>query len=141
MKALHALAICFVAGCSPTKVEPLALLEGQRTVTLLQGDKHLIDTKVEIPVDDLPNILARATWIDDAPFHKGGNWVRFSRGKDILIPYVLNFVIVRDTKGYFLIRPEDRKRYEELAKRIHTKANKTHHPTASSRSVSMISGN
>lgn len=124
MKAIWAIAICILAGCSPTKVEPLALLQGQKTAKIRSNRDLPNHADTEVFVDDLTYILARATWVDSSPFHKGGHWITFRCGKEVLIPYAYEFVIVRDTKGHFVIRDEDTKRYKELAQRIHNKANR-----------------
>ena len=126
MRSFLIIAACLLAGCAPTVVEPLALLEGQTNATLLREGEDNVPGEV-IGVADLSRILARATWIDEQPFHKGGHWIRFSGGTEVFIPYVIPFVMVRGTEGHFVIRPEDRKRYEVLAKRIHAKANKPAH--------------
>ena len=123
------IALTLLSGCATFRLEPPSLLLGQIDATAFRDrDKERKEGR-KISVVGLPEILARATWVDSHVFHKGGIWLRFAEGREIFVPYGFEFFLMGD-RGHFDIRKEDMERYREIVQRIQKEANQALQPTA-----------
>lgn len=127
MKASAIVALLAFSACTTVRVESLATLQGQtEAVTFSSHDRERKEGR-KVSVTGLPEILARAAWVEGRPFHKGGDWVRFADGREIFLPVGFEFFFVGDTPGHFEIRKEDHQRYREIVRRIQNEANQPRH--------------
>ena len=130
MKTSALIVLMMLVGCGTTRVESLATLQGQtEAVAFPARDPERKEGK-KVSIVGLPEILARATWVEGQLSHKGGNWVRFADRREVFLPVGFEFVFVRGTPGHFEIRKEDLKAYREIAERIRSQANRPSEPTS-----------
>jgi len=91
MKASAIVALLAFSACTTVRVESLATLQGQtEAVTFSSHDRERKEGR-KVSVTGLPEILARAAWVEGRPFHKGGDWVRFADGREIFLPVGFEF--------------------------------------------------
>ena len=123
MKTFALIALVVLTGCATDRVESLTTLQGQTEAVVFQGrDSERKDGR-KVSVMGLPEILARATWVEGQHFHKGGNWMRFADGREVFLPVGFEFFVVRDTPGHFEIRKEDHEQYRAIMQRIKKEIN------------------
>lgn len=72
----------------------------------------------EVAVAGLPEMLARATWVDRHVYSKGGLWLRFPDGREVFLPFGFDFFRVAGVRGHFIVRPDDVARFRTLTRRI-----------------------
>ncbi|MBI5382640.1 MAG: hypothetical protein HZA31_12125 [Opitutae bacterium] len=120
------LTVALLCGCVAMRIEPLAVLQGQNQALVLHGNGSERKEGRTISVNGLPEILARATWVEKRVFHKGGVWLRFKENREIFLPHAFDFFLVRGVNGHFEIRKEDAARYRDVVQRIQKEANLSH---------------
>lgn len=123
MKTITLLALILVCGCATTRIEPVALLQGQTQALAFRDRDQERKEGRKVSVAGLPEILARATWVDSHLYHKGGIWLRFEEDREVFLPYGFEFFLVRDVSGHFEVRKEEMARYRDVVQRIQREAN------------------
>jgi hypothetical protein len=119
--------LLLLCGCTAFRLESPSLLQGQVEAVAFRGGDQERKEGRNVSVVGLPELLARATWVDGHVFHKGGIWVRFAEGREVFLPYGFDFFVMGD-RGYFEIRKEDVPKYREIVQRIQKEMNQAPNP-------------
>lgn len=127
MKLVLLTTLIFLSGCATFRLESPALLLGQNEAIAFRDRDQTRKAGRKVSAADLPEILARATWVDRHGFHKGGIWLSFKEGREIFLPYGFEFFLMGD-RGHFEIRKEDSERYREIVQRIQKELNSAPEP-------------
>ncbi|PTX90784.1 hypothetical protein [Opitutus sp. ER46] len=114
------LLVFLVAGCATTRLESLALLQGQTEARMFDGREDRGGTAGKaVSIVGLPEIMTRATWDSRRFIHKGGHWLRFANGTEVFIPLGFEFFQVKGVPGSYVVRPEDVPAYNAVRERMY----------------------